>query len=86
MVSAPAAVTDTAEGQVLVGDVHERVVDGNAAADGLRQHLVSRSCVGAKPVQRKWPRMGVDVGDGALKRVVCKHWQDGAKNFLRHEL
>ena len=47
-----------------MGDVHQGVVDGDAAADGAGQHLVARGVVSAKPVQRQraWP--GIDVLNG----------------------
>jgi hypothetical protein len=54
VVMAHAAGADAAEGQVLLGDVQDGVVDGDAAGHGLLQHAVAMRCaVVAEVIQRQ---------------------------------
>ncbi|MNT37920.1 hypothetical protein D3C72_1740850 [compost metagenome] len=86
VVRAPAAVAHAAKRQVVVGDVHQRVVHRHAAAHGAAQHIVTHRLALTKPVQRQRARPGVDVRNGVIEPLVGDHGQDGAKNLFLHEL
>ena len=69
-----------------MGDVHQRVVDADAAAYCAGQYRVAHGAILPKPVQGQRPGPGIDVVDGLINRVVRHHRQHRAKDFFMHQL
>ena len=69
-----------------MGDVHQGVVDADAAAHRAIEHLLTRGGVAAKPVQGQGTWSLVDVRNGLVQRVVGQHRQHRTENFFLHEL
>lgn len=79
VVSAHAAGPDAAEGQVILGDVHDRPVDSDVAGDRSAQHLASVFVIGAEVVERERPGPGVHIGDRFFNLAVGKIGRIGPK-------
>ncbi len=85
VVMAHAAGPDAAERQGGLGDVHHRVVDGDAAGQGFRQHFLGSGPVVVEVVQRQRAIMRVDVGDGLVDIAITFHRQDRAEDLVAHD-
>jgi hypothetical protein len=77
---------DTAERQVLLRQMHQRIVDRYTAGDRPGQDPVPCRTIGAKPVERERPVATVHVGQGVGQCVVGDDRQDGTENLLLHDL
>src|SRR5580692_8182352 len=63
VIGAGAGGANAAHRLVDLGEVKQAVVDGDAAGDGAREHIVARGVVLAEPVQRQRPVVLVDIAD-----------------------
>ena len=75
MVGAHTASTDAAERQI-VGDVHDRSIDGDIAGGGTAQHLAPLVTITNKVVERQWPRSRIRIGDGDIGVAIRKDRED----------
>src|SRR3546814_4863787 len=85
MVVAHAAGADAAERQAGLGDVHHRVVDGDAAGDGAFEYLLDPRAIVVEHIQRQRPVVVVDPGDGFIQMPIADHRQNRAKDFVAHQ-
>src|SRR5512143_2309111 len=63
VISAHARGADAAEGQLLVDEMPQRIVDGDAARDRLAQHSLAPRAIPPEVVEGERPRAHVDLGD-----------------------
>ncbi len=82
MVRAHTACTDAAERQIVLGDVHDRSVNGDIAGRGTAQHLAPLVTVATKVVERQWPRSRIHIGDGVIRVAIRKDRQDRTEDLL----
>ncbi len=84
MVGAHAAGADAAERQVARGEVHQRVVDGHAAGEHLRQDRVDGPPIVAEGVQRQRTIAREHTRDRLVDGVERQDRQDRAEDLVSH--
>ena len=86
VVGAHAAGAHAAKGQFLLADVHDHVVDADAARGGAPEYRVFFAPVATEVIRGERPGPRVDVGDGLGKVPIAANRQQGAENFLVENL
>ena len=82
VVGAHAARADTAERQIVLRVVQQRVVDRHVAGRRALQHLAAVLAVAAEIVECQRPRSGIDVRDGVVDVPVGHDRQYGSEDLL----
>lgn len=82
MVGTDAACADAAEGQVLNGEVQNRVVDCDIAARGALENPAADLAVSAKEIERQRTRPRVHIGKRVIDAMVGNDRQDGSENLV----
>src|SRR5690606_26037182 len=75
---------DAAKGHIVLGDVHQCIVDGDATGVGAFQNFLLLGFVVAEEIQRQRPVVIVDIADGVIQRAVRHDGQDRAEQFFLH--
>ena len=85
VIRAHAACADTAEGEVVDGDVENDIIDGDAAGGCALEDVIAFFGVVAEEVEREGAGALVDVGDGVVDAFVGEDGEDGAEDLLLHD-
>ena len=86
MIGTHATGSDSAKWQFFLHDVHDHIVDTNAAGGGACQHRLLFLLVTTKIVGCQRTRMSINVVNGVAKVLVGADRQQGAKQFFFHHL
>ena len=84
LVGAHARLTDAAEGQMMVGQMHEGVIDAAATKLQAVHHAVLLMTAGGEEVEGQWVRATADEAYGLLQIGYREYGQYGAEDFLTH--
>ena len=79
-------ITNPAERQVVLGHVHQGIIDAHAAGMGVVHHMLLVGLVIAKEIQRQRPWPVIDVMDRLVQTAVTDDRQDRAENLVLHHL
>ena len=79
-----AAWPNAPEGQIILGNMQDGIVDRDAASDGLVEYLLDPLLVVVEEIKCQWPVMCIHVIERFLHVLVSKHGEQGAENFLLH--
>ena len=82
MVAARARRSDAAKRLMLLGDVQETIVHGDAARNGVTKDPIARLAVGSEPIERQRSVMVVDEGDRLLDPFVRNDREDRPEDLL----
>ncbi len=74
--------TDSAEGNIVDGDVAHGIVDASSTRMGVRQYVIGSLLIVVEVVKSQWTRAIIDVIDGFIQCIVGFDQQQGAKNFV----
>lgn len=84
LVGAHARLTDAAEGQMMVGQMHEGVIDAAATKLQAVHHAVLLMTAGGEEVEGQWVRAAADEAYGLLQIGYREDGQYGTEDFLAH--
>ena len=82
VVSAHAAGTEPAKGQLLGQIMRADIIHCDGAAVGARKDLALLSPVAPKIIKRERARRRIDSHNGLVQEAIAKHWQYRAEDLL----
>src|SRR5579862_542902 len=85
VVVAHSARANSSERKIVLRDVINDVVDGDAARDGFAEQAIDAAGVVIKIIEGERPRMRVDVSDRIGDVAIRKHRENRAENFFLHD-